>query len=204
MSAESFAADVPGPRVRGKHQRAAILKRAADLASLDGLEQVTIGRLASAMQMSKSGLYAYFTSKEDLQLATIHNAWGVFDAHVLEGAETVEEMLRRWIAYYAHEVFPGGCPLATAAMEFANRDGPVHDALAGAVQRQHAAIHDAVLRASAERLRTDVDADQVAFEIHAVLLAGNQRFRMSRDPAAFAHTQTAITRLLEPPRGGDS
>lgn len=198
MAAESFPRDGRLPRVRGKHQRAAILKRAADLASLDGLEQVTIGRLATAMQMSKSGLYAYFTSKEDLQLATINNAWGVFDELVLEDAETVHTLLERWIGYYEHEVFPGGCPLATGAMEFANRDGPVHDALVAAIERQRDALRDAVLRDSAERMRAGVDARQVAFELHAVLTAGNLSFRMSRDPAAFAHTRAAITRLLGP------
>ena len=78
---EAFVHDL-GARLRGQ-----ILRRAGELASIDGLEQVSIGRLAAAMGMSKSGLYAYFTSKEDLQLATIESAWQIFDEHVLGGSE---------------------------------------------------------------------------------------------------------------------
>lgn len=196
MSAEPVDAALPGPRVRGR-LRGAILKRAADLASLDGLDQVTIGRLASAMGMSKSGLYAYFTSKENLQLATIDCAWRIFEDRVLEpGDDPLDALLERWITYYEHEVFAGGCPFVTATAEFANRDGPVRDALAAAVQRQLTALENAVARAHASRLLTDGDAGQLAFELHAILTAGNQRFRISRDPAAFEHARAALTRLL--------
>lgn len=180
------------PRVRGQRLRGQILTRAAELASIDGLDQVSIGRLATAMQMSKSGLYAYFTSKQDLQLATIDCAWRVFEEHVLQdGDDAVEALLERWISYYEREIFPGGCLFVTAGMEFANRDGPVHDALAAAIERQVAALEDAVRRTGG-----DDDDAQVAFELHAVLTAGNQRFRISRDAAAFAHARAAITRLL--------
>lgn len=188
------------PRVRARGQRRAILRHAADLASLDGLEQVTLGRLATAMQMSKSGLYAYFTSKEDLQLATIESAWDIFEQHVVEGDYPADVIVARWIEYYEQGVFPGGCPFATAAMEFANRDGPVHDALAGVLERQLGALLRGVLRMQQDARRSDVDAEQLAFELHAVLLAGNQRFRMSRDAAAFDHTRAAVTRLLQPLR----
>jgi AcrR family transcriptional regulator len=103
------------PRARGRKLRAAILQQASELASLDGLDQVSIGRLAAAMDMSKSGLYAYFTSKEDLQLATIDRAWAVFEEHVLAPADdTVEALVERWLSYYEREVFPGGCLFATA------------------------------------------------------------------------------------------
>ena len=206
MSAEPADAALPGPRVRGR-LRGAILKRAADLASLDGLDQVTIGRLASAMGMSKSGLYAYFTSKENLQLATIDCAWRIFEDRVLEpGDEPLDALLERWITYYEHEVFAGGCPFVTATAEFANRDGPVRDALAAAVQRQLTALENAVARAHASRLLTDGDAGQLAFELHAILIAGNQRFRISRDPAAFDHARAALARLLaaEQPSARDS
>jgi AcrR family transcriptional regulator len=185
--------DVRTPRVRGR-LRGQILRRAGELASIDGLEQVSISRLASAMGMSKSGLYAYFTSKQDLQLATIQCAWSIFEEHVLEpGDDAVEALLERWIAYYEREVFPGGCLFVTAGMEFANRDGPVHDALAAAIERQIGALEHAVRRSG------DVDgadAAQLAFELHALLTAANHRFRISRDPSAFAHGRAAIRRLL--------
>lgn len=206
MTAESSSAELRLPRVRGS-RRGAILKRAADLASLDGLEQVSIGRLAGSMQMSKSGLYAYFTSKEDLQLATIDCAWRIFEDHVLEpGDDPLGALLERWIGYYEQELFPGGCPFVTAGAEFANRDGPVHDALAAAIERQLTALRHAVARDHASRMLTDGDEGQLAFELHAVLTAGNQRFRISRDTTAFAQARAAIARFLsaDPPNRDDA
>ena len=196
----ALAAGAHAPRVRGRRLRGSILRCAADLASVDGLDQVSIGRLANAMQMSKSGLYAYFTSKQDLQLATIDCAWQVFEQSVLErGDDDLEALLERWITYYEDEVFPGGCLFVTAGIEFANRDGAVHDALAVAIERQLVVLQRAVTRArDAGRLSVQTDAGQLAFELHAVLTAGNQHFRISRDPTAFTHARTAIQRLLQP------
>jgi AcrR family transcriptional regulator len=200
--------DNRAPRVRRQQVRRAILRRAGALASLDGLDQVSIGRLSTSMGMSKSGLYAYFTSKEDLQLATIDCAWQIFAEHVLEAADddTLDALLERWIVYYEREVFPGGCLFITVGMEFANRDGPIHDALGAAIDRQFAALERAVEReagvstaAGARRLPAATDPRQLGFELHALLIAGNQRFRMTRDPAAFAHTRTAIARVLAAP-----
>ena len=181
------------PRVRGQRLRGQILRCAGELASIDGLEQVSIGRLAAAMGMSKSGLYAYFTSKEDLQLATIDCAWAIFEEHVLEPSEGgIEGLLERWISYYEREVFPGGCPLVTAGMEFANREGPVHDALAAAIERQVAVLERALGHAHAD----GSDPAQVAFELHALLIASNHRYRITRDPFAFMYGRAAIRRLL--------
>lgn len=184
---------LPTARVRGRRLRGQILKRAGDLASIDGLEQVSIARLAAAMGMSKSGLYAYFTSKQDLQLATIDCAWATFEEHVLEPADNgVEALLERWISYYEREIFPGGCVFVTAGMEFANRAGPVHDALAAALERQIDALEQALLR---ER-RGDGDPGQLAFELHALITAANHRFRMTRDCVAFAQGRAGVARLL--------
>jgi AcrR family transcriptional regulator len=184
--------------------RRAILRRAGELASLDGLDQVSIGRLSASMGMSKSGLYAYFTSKEDLQLATIDCAWQIFAEHVLDpaGDDPLDALIERWIVYYEREVFPGGCLFITVGMEFANRDGPIRDALAAAIERQFTALERAVGReagAGARRLPEATDRSQLAFEVHALLIAGNTRFRMTRDPAAFAQARTAIARLLACP-----
>ncbi len=189
------------PRVRGPRLRRSILRRAGELASLEGLDRVSLGRLAAAMEMSKSGLYAYFTSKEDLQLATIDCAWLIFAEHVLDpGDEGLDALLECWVAYYEREVFPGGCLFITAGMEFANREGPVRDALAAAIGRQHAALERAIVRArDAGRLPESTDTTQLGFELHAILAAGNQRFRMSRDPVAFAWARAAIARALAPP-----
>ena len=182
------------PRVRGLRLRGQILRCAGELASIDGLEQVSISRLATEMGMSKSGLYAYFTSKQDLQLATIECAWSIFAQHVAEpGDDGIEALLERWISYYEREIFPGGCPFVTVGMEFANREGPVHDALAAAIERQVALLEQALRRRDAA---SAVDPAQIAFELHALLTAANHRYRFSRDPAAFAHGRAAIRRLL--------
>ena len=185
------APDEPrSPRVRGARLRGSILQRAAELASIDGLDQVSIARLAAEMGMSKSGLYAYFTSKQDLQLATIDCAWRVFEEHVLApGDDALGALLERWISYYEREIFPGGCLFITAGTEFANRDGPVREALARAIERQIGALEDAIAAGGAA---PGTDPGQLAFELHAVLTAGNQRYRISRDAAAFAHARAAI------------
>jgi len=181
------------PRVRGQRLRGQILRRAGELASIDGLEQVSIGRLAAAMEMSKSGLYAYFTSKQDLQLATIECAWSIFEEHVIApDDDDAAALAGRWIGYYEREVFPGGCPFVTAGMEFANREGPVHDALA---TRQIATLEQAVRSSCAAN---GAEPAQVAFELYALLIAANHRFRISRDPAAFEQGRAAIRRLLDP------
>jgi len=148
--------------------------------------------------MSKSGLYAYFTSKQDLQLATIDCAWQVFDEHVLQpDHDTVQPLVSRWISYYEREVFPGGCLFVTIGMEFANRAGPVHDAIAAAIERQVAALEHAVTRALGDdTLPATTDPGQLAFELHALLTTSNQRFRLSRDPAVFSRARTAIARLI--------
>jgi len=179
--------------VRGARLRGQILRRAGELASIDGLEQVSIARLAAAMEMSKSGLYAYFTSKQDLQLATIDCAWSIFEAHVVKPEPAaLEALVERWISYYEREVFPGGCLFVTAGMEFANREGPVHDALAAAIGRQIAMLEDAVRRAPVD----PDDAVQLGFELYALLTACNHRFRISRDRAAFTQGRAAIGRVL--------
>lgn len=192
------APDEPrSPRVRGARARGSILQRAAELASIDGLHQVSIARLATEMGMSKSGLYAYFTSKQDLQLATIDCAWRVFEEHVLEpDGDALGAMLERWISYYEREVFPGGCLFITAGTEFANRDGPVREALARAIERQVGALEHAI---AADGGAAGTDLSQLAFELHAVLTAGNQRFRISRDASAFAHARAAVGRLRPAP-----
>lgn len=199
MASEPQIPIAPGlrvPRVRGHRLRGQILRCAGELASIDGLEQVSIARLAAAMGMSKSGLYAYFTSKQDLQLATIDCAWSIFEEHVLEpGDHGVEALLERWLSYYEREVFPGGCVFVTAGMEFANREGPVHDALAAAIARQLSAIEQALRSERGD----GGDPAQLAFELYALLTGANHRFRISRDPAAFAQGRAAVARLLARP-----
>jgi hypothetical protein len=122
--------------------------------------------------------------------------WGIFEHNVLEpGHDDLDALLERWLTDYEREVFPGGCLVITAGMESANRDGAVHDALAAALERQLTALQRAVACARDDgRPSVATDAGQLAFELHAVLTAGNQCFRISRDPQR-SHTRA------EPPRG---
>src|SRR4051794_29436183 len=107
-----------------------------------------MGRLASTVEMSKSGLFAHFGSKEELQLATVARAWEIFESEVLPGphddpAGGLQELLERWLSFFERRVFPGGCFFVISAVEFAGLEGPVHDALADAVERQIGMLEEA-------------------------------------------------------------
>src|SRR4051812_5724353 len=122
------ADDADGRRRRGNATRESILQAAADLASVEGLEGVSIGRLATELNMSKSGLFAHFGSKEELQLATIAAARRRFVDHVVRpsrslprGRARLEALLEDWLAYFRAEVFPGGCFFCNVKAEFDSR-----------------------------------------------------------------------------------
>jgi len=125
------------PREDGLRSRATILNAAARLATVEGLEGLSIGRLAEHIGMSKSGLYAHFGSKEELQLATIETASEIFQAQVVGPTESVESPLARlealceaFVEHLARRVFPGGCFFASAAAEFDTHPGPVKEVIA--------------------------------------------------------------------------
>jgi len=182
---------------------AAILTAAAEIASKEGLEQVSMRRLASAARISKSGLYAHFRSKEELQLATVEHFLETFEAMVLRGPPDEPDaglgaLLERWLAFYESRVFPGGCFLITAAVEFASRRGPVRDALEAGINREITALEAAVRRADqAGEARTERDASQTAFELHSILMNANALFQVRRDPGSFEWARVAIHRVLE-------
>ena len=128
-------------RSDGERSRRAILEAAARLATVEGLNGLTIGRLADETGMSKSGLFAHFGSKEQLQLATIETAEDIFEDEVLrpaleaEGLARVEALCERFLSHVERGVFPGGCFFVSASVEFGPRTGPVHDAMGGAQKR---------------------------------------------------------------------
>ena len=156
--------------------RAAILRQAADIGSVDGLERVTIGRLAADLGMSKAGVIGHFGSKEELQLATVAVASDIFRLAVWEPVASETPGLPRllavcasWTAYADDPPYPGGCFLNTTSMEFAGRDGPVHDALSHSFRLWHATLrHDVVTAKKAADLPTATDPDQVVFMIAAL------------------------------------
>jgi AcrR family transcriptional regulator len=177
--------------------RAAILARAVDLASAEGLEGLTIGRLSSEIGMSKSGLFRHFGSKEELQLATIDEAARIFvDAVVApaleleEGEERLRALVDLYIGHLEQQVFSGGCFWGAAQTEFDDRPGPVRDAIAGAVDAWTAGI------AREARIAGADDPDQLAFELVSVASGANARYRLLGDEVAFARARTAAVRLV--------
>lgn len=159
-------------------------------------------RLSSAAGMSKSGLYAHFRSKEELQLATIAYVWEVFEEHVLRGPSDPPEielgvLLERWLAYFQRKVFPGGCFVITSAVEFANRGGAVSEALAATVAREIAALEASIRRAhETGELLAERDPGQTAFELHSILMNAHALFQVQKDPEVFERARAAIGRVV--------
>lgn len=180
--------------------REAILERAVDLASSEGLEGLTIGRLASDLRMSKSGLFAHFGSKQELQLATVQAASRRFYEAVIapaqdtpEGAERLHAYCDLYMAQLEDAIFPGGCFWAAAAAELDDRPGPVRDAVQAAVGAWIGEIKRQAAAAGVE------DAEGLAFEIYALGLGANASYRLLADREAFARGRAAIERRLPAP-----
>jgi AcrR family transcriptional regulator len=185
---------------KGQRTRAAILGEAARLATVDGLEGLSIGGLATAIGMSKSGLYAHFGSKLDLQLATIESARETFIAEVLIPALAVPQSIQRlfaaceaFLSHVERHVFPGGCFFAAAAADVGTRPGPVRDAVA-AQQSDWMQLLERLAYKAVENgeLEPDVDPAQLAFELNAVLVSANTSFILHGDPAVFERARAAV------------
>jgi AcrR family transcriptional regulator len=184
--------------------RNAILGRATALGSLEGLEALSIGRLADDLGLSKSGVYGHFGSKENLQLGAVEAAIARFREEVWQPAASERPGLPRlravmdaWLAYLERSVFPGGCFLTAASLEFDDRPGAVRDALTAAWRRWLQLIEHEVATAQAQgELDRDLDAGQVAFQLHAYVMAANWAKQLFADPGALAASRAAIDRLL--------
>jgi len=190
--------------MKGERTRQSILERAVDVASLEGLEGLTIGRLATELEMSKSGLFAHFGSKEELQLATIEAASERFINEVVRPAIKAERgyprlmaLSRFWLDYVRRGVFPGGCFFAAASFEFDGRPGPVRDAIARQMDDWFGALERAIQLAKDEgHLKADVDPAQLAFELNALFFGANFAHNLRHDAKAFARAQRAIEERL--------
>lgn len=182
MDRAGSVAPVTAPRLdgrveRGDQTRRAILDRAAAIASVEGLEGLSIGRLAIELQVSKSGVFAHFGSKEELQLATVRRAREVFVAEVIAPALRATAGLRRlwrlcdgWLDYSDRRVFPGGCFFASAVAEFDARPGRVRDAIAAAQRDWLHFLEESITKArqlGELELEPGTDARQLAFELDA-------------------------------------
>src|SRR4051794_14619870 len=186
--------------------RAAIVDTAVDQGSRWGLEGVTIGWLADELQMSKSGVVGHFGSKQQLQLAVLEAAVAAFVRDVWDpvrapppGRARLLALCDAWLDSHRRELFPGGCFLTTASVEFDNRPGPVRDAVAATMARWLGTLErEAQTAIDAGELPAGRDAADVAFELNALAMAANNAFQLHGDASVFARARGAMHRVLQP------
>jgi AcrR family transcriptional regulator len=189
---------------KGSTTRAAILTEALAIANRDGLQGLTIGALADRCEMSKSGVFSHFGSRDELQLAVVDEYHRCFEAAVFtpamkapRGLPRLQALFERWVAEVTHEVDVGSIYIS-GAVEFDERQGAVRDALVGSITTFHAAIAKAAAQAiDCQHLRADVDPEQLVFEIHALILALHHDSRFLRKPASQSRAQQGFARLIQ-------
>ena len=192
-------------KTKGERTRHAILTTAANLATQEGLEPLSIGRLAEATGMSKSGLFAHFGSKEELQIATVEHAASLFVEEVIAPARAAPKGLPRvWalcdhkLGYLERQVFPGGCFFAATSVEYSHRPGPVRDRINDMLRSWLSYLEHAVEQAQGSgELVGSLSARAITFELDSFAMAANWQFHMFGDPAVFADARRAIRERLE-------
>ncbi|ARQ72641.1 TetR/AcrR family transcriptional regulator [Streptomyces marincola] len=194
-----------GRIARGEQTRRLVLGRAMEIASVEGLDALSMGRLASELKLSKSGVFALFGSKEDLQLATIRAAVAVFTEHVVgparelpAGIGRLRHLCDRWLAYSRERVFPGGCFFSSVSAEYDARAGKVHDALVTARSDWLSYLERTAREArQAGELTADADLPQLVFELAALLEMANAESVLHDDVTAYGKAARGILdRLL--------
>ena len=184
--------------------RDSILLRSAEIASAEGLEGLTIGKLASDLEMSKAGVFGHFGTKEELQLAALDFAADLFRKQVWEPAQHLKPGLERllgiceaWTRYADNPTFPGGCFIAAASFEFDGREGRVHDAVAEWTGRWRRVLVAEVERAVADgNLASNTDPEQVAFSLEALASGMNPARQLHGDARLAEWTQRAMRAVL--------
>jgi AcrR family transcriptional regulator len=192
-------------RTKGERTRRAILDAAAALATQEGLEPLSIARLAEATGMSKSGLFAHFGSKEELQLATVDHAAAMFVDEVIaparaapRGVARVWALCDRMVDYSERQVFPGGCFFACTSFEYNTRPGPVRDRIEEMMRSWLSYLEHAVEQAQeAGELDPQLGAREVAFQLDAFAQSANAQFQLFRDERVFEEARRAIRDRIE-------
>ncbi len=209
MNAASTQRPQRKPRSDGERSRRTILDAAARLATVEGLEGLSIGRLAEHIGMSKSGLYAHFGSKEELQLAAIETADGIFEAEVIAPAEQAATPLEklqvlcdRFLSHVERRVFPGGCFFASAAAEFDTHPGPVRERISEFQRGWTDQLVTLVREAQATGELRAEDPDQLVFELNGYLLMANMAFLLYGSAEPIARAREAIATRLALSRAG--
>jgi len=193
---------------KGELTRNTILDRAVRLASEVGLSGLTIGRLAQDLELSKSGLFAHFQSKETLQLQVLGRASHIFIEIVVRpalaqprGEPRLQALFDRWLEWTKKADLPGGCIFVTAAVELDDRTGPARDRLVS-LQKDWLDLLANVARTGVTegQFREDLDAEQFAHDLYAVMLGHQHAHRLLRDPRATDRARRAFEALLEAAR----
>ncbi len=193
----------PSAPSKGQQTHATILDAALGLAAHMGLEGLSIGALAELTGMSKSGVFAHFGSREELQIAVVREYHARFEAEVFapamdqpRGLPRLRALIERWLKRVSHEI-DSGCIYISGAVEFDDRPGPVRDALAQMVQTWRRALQRALEQAvQVGHLRADTDVQQMLFEIHGLILALHHDARFLRTPGATDRARAGFERLL--------
>jgi AcrR family transcriptional regulator len=189
---------------KGQQTKAAIVEAALGLATQIGLEGLSIGALAEVTQMSKSGVFAHFGSREELQISVIREYHSRFEDEVFypalqepRGLPRLRALFGNWMKRTSIEI-DSGCIYISGAVEFDDRTGPVRDALVGSVKTWLAAMRRAVVSAKEEgHLRADVDEDQLLFEIHGLILALHYEARFLKNPGSIDRANGGVVKNLK-------
>lgn len=192
-------------RSDGERTHAAILQIATRVASVEGIHGLTIGRLAEALGVSKSGLYAHFGSKEQLQLETISAAEAIFNEEVMrpalaaaEGLPRLEALCEAYLSYVERRVFPGGCFFASLLAEMDARSGAIHDLVVAGERVWREGITDLIREAQRRgEIAGEVQADQLCFQLQACLELANYHFVLFGDPEVMSRARRTIAGTLD-------
>ncbi|MEU1116124.1 MULTISPECIES: TetR/AcrR family transcriptional regulator [unclassified Streptomyces] len=189
---------------RGNQTRRLVLRRTVDIASVEGLDALSLGRIAAELNLSKSGVFALFGSKEELQLATVRAAGRIFLDTVVEpareeppGLGQVARLCANWLEYSEGRVFPGGCFFYGAMAEYDAREGAVHDAVVDAARGWTGQMERCVGEArDAGEVRADTDIGQLTFELIALMETANAHSVLHGAPDAYRRASSGITARL--------
>jgi AcrR family transcriptional regulator len=192
------------PRADGERSRQKILQAAAELSTVEGLNGLSIGRLAEHVGMSKSGLYAHFRSKEELQLATVGIADEILTAEVVvpaleapEGAQRLLAICDAFLAHVERRVFPGGCFFTSAAAELSPRPGPVREAVASSYREWIGLLEEQAEKAKElGEIGARTDTSQLVFELNGMLVAANVFFFLFDDAAELERARRGVRERL--------
>ena len=194
----------PHPQARGLRTREAILASAVDIASVHGLDGLTVGSLATQLRMSKSGLFAHFGSKEELQLATIEVARQIFIDKVTrpaiaapKGMPRLWGLIDQWLILVEKRIFSGGCFFSAASFEFDGKRGVVHDRIAAIMREWMDVLTRAVERAQkAGHIGTKVNPTRLAYEIHGIAMGAHWAHQLLDDKQAYSRARATVLEKL--------